>query len=247
MTELRGSEAVLRAIIADDEPLAREALRDLLQLCGGVEIVADADDLPSLEDVLRRTTADVVFLDIAMPGGSALDAVSRLQPETAVVFATAYPEHAARAFALDAGDYLVKPFGQERVAAALRKVRRRLADVTVAAPTRAAETIFVRVGGKLIPVVVADIWRIEGADDCVRIVGAQRSWLHSATLDALARQLDAQAFIRVHRRHIINLRRITRIVRYDGRRAAVVFPDRSVVVCSRTGTRALRRRARVDP
>jgi two-component system, LytTR family, response regulator len=114
----------LRAIIADDEPLARQALRRLLLAHSDVTVIAEAEDLPSLATVLQGERADLLFLDITMPGGSGLDAVPLVAPGTALVFTTAHAEHAATAFDLDAADYLVKPFGQARIDEALARVRR---------------------------------------------------------------------------------------------------------------------------
>jgi two-component system, LytTR family, response regulator len=233
----------LRVLIADDEPLARQALRRFLSADASLTILAEADDVPSLRTELQRHTPDVLFLDVTMPGGSGLDAVPLIAPHTSLVFTTAHAQHAAAAFELDAVDYLVKPFGSDRVRDAIARVRRRRASrVDGAAPP--IKVLVVRVGQVLHPIPVQLVWRFEGCDDFVRVVTAQKQWLHGVTLQAMAAQLDPALFLRVHRSHLINLTHISRIEPSDERRLAVVFADGSRVVCSRAGSSALRQHAR---
>jgi two-component system LytT family response regulator len=240
---------MLTAIVADDEPLARQALRRALDGDGAVTIVGEAEDMPALRRLLSTCRADVLFLDVRMPGGSGLDAIPFVPPGTALVFTTAHREHAAQAFAVDAVDYLVKPFGHDRVREALARVRRRLATVPATAPSEPAprptlDVLLVRVGVRLVPVPVDRIRRIEGADDVVRIVTDERAWFHGVTLQELETQLDPARFVRVHRRHLVNLAHVTAIEPHDERRLAVVFADGTRVTCSRAGSALVRRRGR---
>jgi two-component system LytT family response regulator len=232
---------VLRTIIADDEPLARQALRRFLASHADVQVVSDAEDVPSLRALLHDVRADVLFLDITMPGGTGLDVLPELPRDLALVFTTAHAEHAAHAFAVDAVDYLVKPFGAERVRDALDRVRRRRASAIGAA---GGETLLVRLGARLHAVPLASVWRFEGADDYVRIVTATREWLHSDTLDGLTRRLDPAQFVRVHRRHLIAWRHVQRFEQLGDRQLAAVFPDGSRVVCSRDGASRVRAASR---
>lgn len=184
---------LLRVIIADDEPLARQALRRFVTSDGGVTVVAEAADVPALRTVLQTTEADVVFLDITMPGGSGLDVVPDIAPGTAIVFTTAHAAHAVTAFALDAVDYLLKPFGQDRVREALGRVRRtRRAPAAIdSAPNHHGylQMLVLRLGTRMLPVHVSDIWRFEGSDDFVRVITAERGVLYGSTLgDSGARE-----------------------------------------------------------
>lgn len=233
----------IRVIVADDEPLARQALRRFLLTIPNLTIVAEADDIPSLHLALGAHAADLLFLDIEMPGGSGLALAAVLPASIAVVFTTAYAEHAAAAFALDAVDYLLKPFGADRVREAVARWQRRR---TTSGPGTAQHphTLLVRFGARLHPVAITSVWRIEGADDFVRVVTGERAWLHGVTMSAIERQLDPARFVRVHRSHIVNLAHVTRVERVDGRRLAVVFPDGSTVACSRAGSSAMRALAR---
>lgn len=235
---------MLRAIVADDEPLARQALRRFLAADGDVKIVAEAEDVESLRDVLATHAADVLFLDITMPGGSGMDVLPVVPPTTSVIFTTAHAEHAVTAFAVDAIDYLLKPFGVDRVRDALARVRRLHASrLSVTPPQRSV--LLVRTGSRLEPVPVTSIWRLEGSDDFVRVITATRRFLHGMTLAALTAELDAGTFLRVHRSHVLNLAHVARVLPHDERRLAAEFPDGSRVVCSRAGSAALRSRARL--
>lgn len=252
--------AVLRAIVADDEPLARRALLRLLAHAPDVEVVGEAEDVPSLAALLQRfadAPPELLFLDVHMPGGSGFDIVHRLAPRTRIVFTTAHAEHAAQAFDVDAVDFLRKPFGAPRLQQALDRARRHLPPPRRSAPhgpsadttedghasitPEASSTLLVRVGAREIPVPLASIWRFEGADDCVRLVTAERTLVHTATLQSLQALPYTAGFLRVHRRHLVNTRAIAAVVPHDERRAAIQFPDGSRVVCSRPGSVALRR------
>ncbi len=235
---------ILSVIIADDEPLARQALRRFVSADADVVIVAEADDVPTLQELLRTQRADVLFLDITMPGGSGLDAIPFVPASMAVVFTTAHAEHAATAFEIDAVDYLVKPFGSDRVREALARVRR-LRAASTADTNPPLSVLLVRLGTRIQPVAVSAIWRLEGSDDFVRVVTAEKSWLHGITLSNLASQLDASVFMRVHRSHVVNLTHVVRAMPSDERRLAAEFPDGSRVICSRAGSVALRKRMRI--
>jgi two-component system LytT family response regulator len=230
----------LRVVIAEDEPLARRALRRMLAQDAQVALVAELEDIPSLSAWLRRdaTHADVLFLDVQMPGGSVFDLWPLLPAGLSVVFTTAHAQHAATAFDLDAVDFLRKPFGGRRVHDALERVRRRQQEVTMQLSTGAH--VVVRVGVRDVPVRVAGVWRFEGADDHVRVVTPERVLLHDCTLASLEQQLAASHFLRVHRRHLVNTQAIRALVSHDPHRLAVEFPDGSRIVASRRGSAALR-------
>jgi two-component system LytT family response regulator len=241
---------VLRAIVADDEPLARRALVRLLAQRPDVQVIGEAADVPALGVLLGQLAAappDILFLDVRMPGGSGFDIVRHLPPDTAIVFTTAYAEHAARAFEVDAVDFLRKPFGAPRLHEALDRVRRRVPEATVvgdrglalSAPSDAL--LLVRVGLREVPVSLASVWRFEGADDCVRVVTAERSLMHTATLQALSVLPATRGFLRVHRRHLVNPLAIRAVVPHDERRVAIEFPDGTHLACSRPGSVLVRR------
>lgn len=259
----------LRAIIVDDEPRARATLRHLLSAAGSIELVAEASDAESAVQLTATHVPDVLFLDVEMPEGSGLTVVEQLPPTVAVVFTTAYDQHAVAAFELGAVDYLRKPFGAERLAAAVRRVRASSGRLTagaesthdVAEPSPALvervrwtvhqaasdapplTRLFVRDRGRIVPIRTRDIVHLQGEDDYVALhVGGQRHLVY-LTMGEFERRLDPDRFLRVHRSHIVNLDFVTALVPFDGTRLQVVLRDGTTIVASRAASRELRQLA----
>ena len=189
---------MIRALIADDEPLAREALRDALGT--NVEIVAECANGTEAAEAMRRLKPDVAFLDIEMPGLDGLAAVRDLENAPAIVFVTAYDEYAVEAFALEAVDYILKPIDEQRVAEALRRVKARK-------PERRThdERFIVGSNGKLTVIGADDIRFLEAAGNYVRLHTGAVSPLLRGTLAAIEQRLDPKRFVRVHRSFIVNI------------------------------------------
>jgi two-component system LytT family response regulator len=181
----------------------------------------------------------------------------RHQP--AVIFTTAYDRYAVSAFELEALDYVLKPFGEERLLTALRRARRALEDRDVEPlRERAARAIaagepadasaeplgrfFVRDRGRLVPLDTRDIVRLEADDDYVRVFTRERNYLVYLTLNDFERRLDADRFLRVHRTHMVNLDFVQQVVPLDGGRLQVEMRDGSRIAASRARSRALRDR-----
>jgi two-component system, LytTR family, response regulator len=214
----------LRAIIVDDEPLAREGLRIL---CGGdpeVRVVAEAGDVDGAVDAIRRLRPDVVFLDVEMPGGGAFEALRELGPVTPLfVFVTAYERYALRAFAVQALDYLLKPVSEARFREAVAR-----AKAAAASPRR----LEIREVGRIRWVEIHAIDWIEAADYCVELHFGAETALHRASLKDLEAQLDGR-FVRIHRGAMVNRDRI-REVRRRGNAVWVVLQDGRVLPVSRS-------------
>jgi two-component system LytT family response regulator len=196
--------AALRVIVVDDEPLARARLRRLLAAADAL-VIAECGDGEAARRVIAEHPADLVLLDVEMPvsGGFALiDAVGAgAMPD--VVFVTAHAEHAARAFDVRAVDYLLKPVRPERLAEALARVRSRRAT-----PPPVVERLAIRDGGRVTFVAVDDVERAEAAGNYVELHAAGRTFLMRETLAGLEQRLDAERFLRVHRRTIVRLDRV---------------------------------------
>ena len=204
----------LRALLVDDEPLALTRLAHTLATIDGVEVVGSttrASDVPTL---VAEMKPDLLLLDIAMPGLNGLDLAARLPEATrpAVIFVTAFDRHAARAFDIDAADYVMKPVAPARLAQAIEraalwlKARTRPADdgdVAVTAPPGASsiiDSLWAYRHREMVRVRIDDIEWIEADGDYVRLhTGEGHPALVRMTLTALERQLDATHFIRVHR------------------------------------------------
>ena len=220
---------LLRALIVDDEDLARQRIRHLLQKEPDVEIVGECAHGVEAVRAIESLSPDLVFLDIQMPAITGLDVVATIGAPRmpATIFVTAYEQFAVRAFDANAVDYLVKPFSRERFAETLRRAKQRLA----AAPGADADTttrimqalaslqrredylerIPVREDERVVLVEVDDIVWIKASGNSVRLHLADRVHELRETMTALAARLDPRHFARVHRSAIINVRRVREI------------------------------------
>lgn len=216
---------MIRALIADDEPLAREALRDAL--AGAAEIVAECANGLEAAEAIERLRPDVAFLDIEMPGLDGLAAVRAVDHPPAVVFVTAHDDYAVEAFALEAVDYILKPIDERRVAEALRRVRERR-------PRKAPGHFIVGSRGKLVVIRAAEIRYLESAGNYVRLHTASASPLLRGTLAGVEGRLDAQRFVRVHRSFIVNVAAIAELRPTPSGDYEVILRDGAKVPMSRT-------------
>lgn len=241
---------VVRALIAEDEPLARRTLREFAGELDWMQVVGEAADGAEAVRMIDALAPDLVFLDVQMPELSGLEVLRRIRHDPEVVFTTAHDGYALAAFELEALDYLLKPFGRERFRTAAERVRRRLAAVgpppppaseRVAALNGPLERIFVRHRDRIVPVRVEDIARLEAADDYVTIHAGGQAYLVSLALSDLERRLDPARFRRVHRSHVVNLDHVVSLRPYDdARRLVLSLRDGSEVLASRAGSLELR-------
>lgn len=198
-----------RALVVDDESLARLRLRKLLAAHGDVEVVAEATCVAEARQVLERGSIDVVFLDIQMPGGSGFALCDGAQPLPPVIFVTAYEQHAIRAFEVNALDYLLKPVHPERLARCLE----RLSCPRDPAPALGPEDpICIAVGRGLQMLPLADIRYIRAEGDYTEIYTKEsRTVLCSISMREWERRLPPERFVRIHRSSIVALAAIDRI------------------------------------
>ena len=242
-----------RAVIVEDEPIARAQLRDLLGDVDWIDCVGEASDGVSAISVIDRMRPDLVFLDIEMPELSGLEVLRRIEHDPAIVFTTAYDKFAVAAFELEAIDYLLKPFGRDRLLAALERVRRAVREEgDLAVGRRAHEAlnqlsgtepltrIFVRDRGRIVPIAVRDIERLEADDDYVAVHARGRRYLVYLNLSEFEARLDPALFLRIHRSHIVNLDWVAALSNYDATRLQVELRDGTKLLASRTRSRELR-------
>ena len=207
---------MIRAIIVDDEAPARSELRYLLEETGQVEVVAEAANVREAIEQLKDHGGDLMFLDIQMPGATGLqlaEALGRLKYPPAVIFVTAYSEHAAQAFDVNAIDYLVKPVETERLLKAVHKANMYLASHSKGV---LSERISVEKGGKKLFITTDKILFIMAKDDYSYLHTDDDRYLSAVSLAQLEVKLEPYNFFRVHRRYLVNLACVEEVVPISG-------------------------------
>jgi two-component system LytT family response regulator len=229
------SEKILRAVIVDDEPLARQRIEDLLAKEPDIEIAGTAGDGNEAVEVIRRLQPDLVFLDVQMPamsGPEVVEAVGESMPVT--IFTTAYERFALKAFDLAAIDYLLKPFDDERFGQALRRARKALANAAPAAPQEHLERIAVETRGQVRVVPVAKVDYITASGPYAELHVGERTFLIRERMQTLADRLDSEEFFRIHRSAIVRLDRIEALLHAPGGDYAVRLKDGTELSVSRS-------------
>jgi two-component system LytT family response regulator len=245
----------IRTVIIDDEPMARRGVRLLLERDRAVEIVGEAATGPEAAELMTRERPDLAFLDVQMPGCDGFEALLRVgvAAAPAVVFVTAYDEHALRAFEVSAVDYLLKPFDDARFAAALARaketVRRRetdavnrrlsqLLDYIQAAPAApkapdVSDRILVKSSGEIFFLKAEEIDWIEAEGDYMKFHVAGKAHLMRETMARLEARLDGKRFVRIHRSTIVNIDRLRKLSPSFAGEYAVVLHDGTKLKLSR--------------
>jgi two-component system LytT family response regulator len=242
---------MIRALIVDDEPPARLKLRQLLQEQTDIEIVGECANGPEAVLAARDMEADVMFLDVQMPDMDGFEVLRQLgdtRPQ-AIVFVTAFDEHAIRAFEVDALDYLLKPFDRLRFEAMLARLRyHRLSSAGFEAIARIAESrarylkrLVARDTDRIVLVPVQDVIWIESSDNYVRVHTTARSIFVRTTLKELEERLDPEAFARVHRTAIVAIDRVAQAEPLSHGDYRLIMSNRATVPLSRTYRQALDR------
>jgi two-component system LytT family response regulator len=236
-------------LVVDDEPLARRTLRDFL---GGVDEIAEVREVGDGDAAVTAIDAwqpDLLFLDIVMPGRSGLEVLAGTTHRPHVVFTTAHDEYAIAAFELGALDYLLKPFGRDRLLQVVDRARTALAmnDHTAVdrarallAPREHISRVFVRDGSRIVALDLDTVESIDGSDDHALFRAAGREYLVRIRLQDVATKLDSTRFARIHRSHIVNLDFVTACEPYDAWRLQAVLKSGRRIVASRAGTRVLK-------
>lgn len=241
---------MIRALIADDEPLARTRVRMMLEGRPGYEIVAECGDGPETVEGIIEHAPDLVFLDIKMPaldGFDVLEALDSAQMPPAIIFVTAFDAYALKAFDISAVDYLLKPFNTARFEQALARAESRLArqspviDLDLRAFLETLRTerahpdrFLVRASNHLYFVREADIEWVDAADNYVRLHAGGRAHFVRDTMKSFAAKLRPEHFVRVHRSLIINLDHIQRLEPHGHGEYLITMRDGSRLTSSRS-------------
>ena len=247
---MAAEEGRLRTVIVDDEGPARDLLREFLAADPAVEVVGECANGFEAVKRIGELAPDLVFLDVQMPKLDGFEVLELIEPGPAVVFVTAYDEYALKAFEVHAVDYLLKPFGRERLVEALALVRQRrergqpLAPGPIAAaarrPGQFVERLLVKDGAQVHVIPVDQLEYLEAQDDYVAIHSGGKSHLKAGTLAELASGLDPDRFVRIHRSYVLNVERLGRLELYAKDSRVAILADGRQLPVSRAGYARLR-------
>jgi two-component system LytT family response regulator len=236
-------------LVVDDEPVARAGLKGMLAAFDWLEVIGEAADGQSAVRVIETLKPELVFLDVQMPGLLGTNVLRQIDHRPLIIFTTAYSQHAVTAFELGAVDYLLKPFGPARLAAAMERVRGAIGEPSsVDAIERLSGALgggpitrlFVRVGNATVVVPVDRVSRLEADGDYVAAhAGGSRHLIH-LSLSSLVARLDPGRFTQVHRAHVVNLDHVRAFKRDARGNVEAELTDGTRVPVSRARAREFR-------
>ena len=243
MAALDNRPAPIRALVVDDESLARSNVKVLLRRDPDIGTVAECGSGLEAIEALRKSKHDLVFLDVQMPECGGFDVLEVLgtQLPPAIIFVTAYEEYALRAFEAGALDYLLKPFDDARFERALKRAKDKIAHYTPRQP-QLAQRLVVKDRGQVLFLNVADIDWVEAAGYYACVHVGSDTHIIRRTLSELERDLGEARFTRIHRSTIVNLERIRGLELQDGGEYEVVLKNRARLRLSRRFRKALQDR-----
>jgi two-component system LytT family response regulator len=236
----------MKALIIDDEPLARMIVKEYLQDHPLVEVMQECNDGFEGLKAIQQYQPDLIFLDVQMPKINGFEMLELVEEPPAVIFTTAFDEYAIKAFESHAVDYLLKPFSKERFDKAIEKWSesshsvvakvhtQTLLDSTPPSPGQ-SNRIVVKLAGKIKIIPVDEIYYLEAADDYVKVFTREGSFLKNKTMNYFEKSLDPQHFVRTHRSYIMNIQQITRIEPYEKDSHLAILKSGAQVPVSKTG------------
>jgi two-component system, LytTR family, response regulator len=228
---------MIQTVLADDEVLARQKLRQLLRDEPEIDVVGEGATASETIDLVRSTKPQLLFLDIQMPGMDGFDIAtalcsSKIEPTPHIIFTTAHDQYALRAFEIHAVDYLLKPFTRERLSSAVGRVRKEISlasqppagnDAAGRNGSRYTTRIVFKSRGRIVFLPVSDIRWISAEENYVRICTQGETHLLRETMARLEEKLDPEMFLRVHRSSIVNLQHVKEVrTEADGEYAVVL-------------------------
>lgn len=231
----------MKAVIIDDEPLARSIIKEYLQQYEDIEVVQECNDGFEGLKALQQHQPDLIFLDIQMPKITGFEMLELIDEPPTVIFTTAFEEYAIKAFDAHAADYLLKPFSKERFDKAMQKALQQkvnMASTVADAALKAQEQtsrIVVKDGGKIKIIPLQQVHYLESADDYVKIHTAEGNFLKKKTMQHFEDNLPAQEFIRIHRSYIVNAQLITKITPYERDSHLALLTTGAKLPVSKTG------------
>lgn len=243
----------MKAIIADDEDLARDLVKSFLQKHSNIEIIAECADGFNAVKAIHELKPDIVFLDVQMPKLTGFEVLELLEYKPIIIFTTAYDEFAVKAFELNAIDYLLKPFSQERFDKAIAKAlsikqanipqqesKTQNLESYIDENTSLIERVVIKKASQLIVIPVENINYIESQDDYVMIYDEKSNYLKQKTMKYFESVLDKEKFIRIHRSYIVNIEKIQKVELYEKDSYLVILKNGVQLKASRNGYQNLK-------
>jgi two-component system LytT family response regulator len=236
----------MKALIIDDEPLARSIVKEYLQYHPQIALAQECNDGFEGIKAIQQHQPDIIFLDIQMPKINGFEMLELIDNPPATIFTTAFDEYAIKAFESHAVDYLLKPFSKERFdkaiqkwllqtnVAVLKSNTQSLLEAVSKSPAQ-SQRIVVKTAGKIKIIPVEEIYYLEASDDYVKIHTKEGSFLKNKTMAHLEQLLDTNVFSRTHRSYIVNVQQITRIEPYEKESYVVILKSGEHVPVSKTG------------
>lgn len=234
------------AILIDDEPLARELVKEYLEEYPEIQIIAECGDGFEGVKAITQHQPDLIFLDIQMPKITGFEMLELIEPRPGVIFTSAFDEYAIKAFEAHAIDYLLKPFSKDRFKKAVEKwiekknlseARQQVQELLQAAPVspQHSERVVVKSGSSIKIIPTADIIYLEAYDDYVKIHTSEGVFLKNKTMHFFENSLDDKQFVRIHRSFIVKVPEITKLVPYEKDSYRVVIKSGESLPVSKTG------------
>jgi two-component system LytT family response regulator len=237
-----------KVLIIDDEPLARSIVKECLQLHPQLQVMEECGNGFEGVKAIQQHNPDLIFLDVQMPKITGFEMLELVENPPHIIFTTAFDEYAMQAFEANAVDYLLKPFSQERFDRAISKwmeLNKHQPPVKASSTENLLkhfakhpahhERVVVKTGVKIKIIPIYEIHYLEAADDYVKIITAEGSFLKKNTMSYFEEMLDAALFIRTHRSYIINIQQITRIDPYEKENHLAILKSGAKVPVSRAG------------
>jgi two-component system LytT family response regulator len=236
----------MKALIIDDEPLARSIVKEYLQHYPNIELAQECNDGFEGVKAIQQHQPDIIFLDIQMPKINGFEMLELIDHPPATIFTTAFDEYAIKAFESHAVDYLLKPFSKERFdkaiqrwlaqsnASTIKNNTQSLLEAVSQSPAQ-SHRIVVKTAGKIKIIPVEEIHYLEASDDYVKIHTKEGNFLKNKTMSHFEQSLDTSIFIRTHRSYIVNVQQITRIEPYEKESYVVILKSGAQVPVSKTG------------
>ena|ERR1700754_1170999 len=236
-----------RALIIDDEPLARMVVKEYLQNFSEIELLQECNDGFEGLKAIQQYQPDLIFLDVQMPKINGFEMLELVEQPPAVIFTTAFDEYAIKAFEAHAIDYLLKPFSKDRFNKAIEKFlaaapekhtpkqTEELLETAASQSPAQHERIVVKTGTKVKIIPVADVEYLQADDDYVSVFTKEGSYLKNKTMNFFEQTLDARQFVRVHRSYIIAIQQITRIDPYEKDAHLAILKSGAKIPVSKTG------------